>query len=126
MNKSLPRSHRHVLAAILSLFFCGLGQIYLHRISKGLILILSFFCAIVIIWIAVSNTEFEVISWDGKQLMFSPSRRSISLYGKTFHMIDIMKVTGSIQLALTWIFSIADAWQEGRSGRPETSEGIRD
>jgi len=107
-------THRSFLAAVLSLFFCGLGQIYLHRISRGLILILSFSCAIIIIWIALSNVELEVFSWDGKQLMFSPSRRSISLYGQTFHMTDIMKVTGIIQLAFTWVFGIVDAWREGR------------
>jgi TM2 domain-containing membrane protein YozV len=113
-SKSPARSHRHIIAAILSLFFCGLGQIYLHRISRGLILILSFSCAIAIIWIVISDREFHIANWDGKQLIFSPSRRSISLGGQTFHVADIMKVTGTIQLVFTWAFSIADAWREGR------------
>ena len=113
-SKSPARSHQPVVAVILSLFFCGLGQIYLHRISKGLILILSFACSIAIIWIAISDIEFEVISWGEKRLMFSPSRRSISFRGQAIYMTDIMKVTGTIQLAFTWIFSIADAWREGR------------
>jgi hypothetical protein len=108
------KSRRSIIAAILSLFFCGFGQIYLHKISRGLILILSFSCAIAIIWIAVSDREFRIIGWGEKQLMFSPSRKAISLRGQTFNVTDIMKVTGSIQLAFTWIFSIADAWREGR------------
>jgi hypothetical protein len=113
-SKSLPKSHRPIIAVILSFFFCGLGQIYLRRISKGLILIVSFSCAIAIIWIAVSDTEFKVTDWNEKQLIFSPSRRSISFHGQTLYVADIMKVTGTIQLVFTWIFSIADAWREGR------------
>jgi len=113
-SKSPPRSHRHIIAAILSFFFCGLGQIYLRQISKGLILVLCFSCAIAIIWAAVSDREFKVIKWDGKQLMFNPSQRSISFRGRTFYVTDIMKVTGVIQLAFTWIFGVADAWREGK------------
>jgi len=113
-DRSLTRSYRPVVAVVLSLFLCGLGQIYLRRISRGLILLLSFSCAIIIVWIALSDIEFNIIKWGENQLMFSPSRRSISFREQTYQVTDIMKVTGTIQLALTWVFSIADAWREGR------------
>lgn len=113
-NRIPTRSHLPVIAAILSLFFCGLGHIYLHRIVKGLILILACCFAIVVIWMATSGREFKVIEWDGKELMFSPSQRTISFRGHTLPVTDIMKVTGTIQLVFTWVFGIADAWREGR------------
>jgi len=113
-DRSLTRSYRPVVAVVLSLFLCGLGQIYLRRISRGFILLLSFSCAIIIVWIALSDIEFNIMKWGENQLMFSPSRRSISFREQTYQVTDIMKVTGTIQLALTWVFSIADAWREGR------------
>lgn len=113
-NKRPATSHRPVIAAILSLLFCGLGQIYLHRIAKGLILILSCSFAVAVIWIAITGTEFKILTWGEKEIIFSPSRRVISLSGYTLYMADIMKVTGTIQFAFTWIFGVADAWREGR------------
>lgn len=113
-DRNLTSSYRPVVAAILSLFLCGLGQIYLRRISRGLILILSFSCAIIIIWIALSDIEFKIMRWGESQLMFSPSRRSISFREHTYQVTDIMKATGAIQLAFTWVFSIVDAWREGK------------
>jgi hypothetical protein len=113
-NKRPPTLHRSIIAAILSLFLCGLGHIYLHRIVKALILILSCCFAIAVIWIAITNTEFKILTWGEKEVVFSPARRIISLSGYTIHMADIMKVTGTLQLAFTWIFGIIDAWREGR------------
>lgn len=81
---------------------------------KALILILSCCFAIAVIWIAITNTEFKILSWGEKEVIFSPSRRIISLSGHIIHMSGIMKVTGTLQLAFTWIFGIADAWREGR------------
>ncbi len=113
-DRNLTRSYRPIVAVVLSLFLCGLGQIYLHRISRGLILILSLSCAIIIVWIALSDIEFNITKWGENQLMFSPSRRSISFREHTYQVTDIMKVTGTIQLAFTWVFSIVDAWREGK------------
>lgn len=70
--------------------------------------------AIAVIWIAVTGAEFKVLTWGEKEVMFSPWRRVISLGGLTLHMADIMKVTGVIQLAFTWIFGVVDAWREGK------------
>jgi hypothetical protein len=113
-NGTPTRSYRPFVAALLSLFLCGLGHLYLHRPIKGLILILACCFAIVIIWIGLSDKEFKVVEWDKKELMFSPSRKSISFRDHTFRVSDIMKVTGTIQLAFTWIFGIADAWRKGK------------
>ena len=108
------KSYKHITAAVLSFLVCGLGQIYLRRISKGLILLLSFSCALVIIWLGVFESEFTIADWDEKQLMFDPSQRSVSFRGQTLYMTDIMKLTGTVQLALTWVFGIVDAWREGK------------
>jgi len=113
-NKNQVPAYRPFMAAFLSLFLCGLGQIYLRRITKGFILILSCSFAIAVIWVAVTDTEFKVLTWGEKEVIFSPSRRVISLGAYTLHMADIMKVTGAIQLAFTWIFGVVDAWREGK------------
>ena len=117
MDKYNPRPYQRVIAAILSLLLCGLGQLYLRRIFKGLALMLSCALAIAIIWVAISNTEFKVMNWDGKDLMFIPSQRNITIRGRVFNLTEIMKVSGSIQLALTWLFGIVDAARKGRSSR---------
>ena len=77
-------------------------------------LILCWSFAVAIIWIAISDAEFKVIEWDGKELMFNPSQKSISFRGHVFYLTDIMKITGTIQLIFTWLFGVADAWREGK------------
>lgn len=106
--------HRSFIAAILSILFCGLGQIYLKKTSKGIILAITFLLAIAIIWMAITDVELKLFKWDNKQLNFSPSARSITIRGIKIPVTDIMKITGSIQLAIAWIFGVADAWQEGK------------
>ena len=73
-----------------------------------MILLLSFVCAMAIIWLGVYGTEFSIFRWGDSTLMFNPSR-SITFRGQLYYVADIMKITGAIQLILTWIFSIADA-----------------
>ena len=106
INPTKMRSR--AVAVILSIILCGLGQIYLRRIARGLILFLAFSCAIAIILLALYGKEVKVSDWGGDELMFNPSR-SVTFQGQTFYVSDIMKVTGTIQLAFAWIFSIADA-----------------
>lgn len=113
-GKTYRKLYRPIVAVVLSAFFCGTGQIYLHKILRGLILALSFFFAITVIWMAVSRVEFNLINWRGRQIIFSPASRAISLGGQAFRVTDIMKVTGIIQLIVTWVFSVADAWAEGK------------
>jgi hypothetical protein len=115
MKLTSTKKHQAVLAVILSFFLSGLGQIYLGKVAKGLILILSFFSALVIIWFAVHESELRIAGWDDKQLMFSPSKKTIHYHGYTVRVADIMKITGAIQLTFTWIYSIADAWWESRN-----------
>ena len=98
---------------MLSVLLCGLGQIYLRRTARGLILLLTFSCAIAIILLALYGAEFKVTDWGAKELMFNPSR-SISLKGQTVYVADIMKITGAIQLVFTWVFSVTDAARAGR------------
>ncbi len=106
-----PRSR--AVAFMLSVLLCGLGQIYLRRTIRGLILFLTFVCAAAIILLAFYGTEFKVSDWGGDALMFNPSR-SITFRGQTFRVSDIMKITGSFQLVFAWIFSIADALRRRR------------
>ena len=113
-NRSPTKTYRPFIAAVLSLLFCGLGQIYLHRFVRGFILILCWSFAVAIIWMAISDAEFKVTEWDDKELMFSPSQKSISFRDHVFYLTDIMKITGTIQLVFTWLFGIADAWREGK------------
>ena len=113
-DRSQTELRSPTVAVMLSLLLCGLGQIYLRRIARGLILFLTFCLAIVIIWLALYGTEFKLIDWGNNELMFNPSR-SITIREYTFYVSDIMKVTGAIQLAFAWIFSIADA---GRGRAP--------
>lgn len=114
VNIKHERSYRHILAAILSLIFCGAGQIYLHKITRGIILIISFWVGVLIIWVAVSQKDFKLFNFYGREIMFSPAMKSINFGTKLIRVTDIMKFTGSVQLVFTWIFSIIDAWKEGK------------
>ena len=108
------RSYRPFVAVILSFFLCGFGQLYLRKVFKGFVLILSFSFAIFVIWISLSGVQFKLLSWDANEVMFAPAQRSISFRGHTIYASEIMKVTGIIQLVFTWIYGIIDAWREGR------------
>lgn len=114
VNTKHERSHRYILAAILSLIFCGAGQIYLRRITRGIILIISFWVGVLIVWIAMAQKDFKLFTFYGKEIMFSPAMKYINFGTKPIRVTDIMKFTGSVQLVFTWIFSIVDAWKEGR------------
>ncbi len=101
------------IAVILSALLCGLGQIYMRRIIRGVILFLTFLSAVAIIWLGIRGEEFRIIGWGDNQLMFNPSR-SITLQGQIYHVADIMKITGTIQLVIAWIIGVADAHRIGR------------
>ena len=63
----------------------------------------------------MTEAEFKLLSWDDKLITFYPSQRFINILGNQIPASDIMKITGSIQLLFTWLFSIADAWREGHN-----------
>ncbi len=46
--------------------------------------------------------------------MFSPAMKYINFGTESIRVVDIMKFTGSVQLIFTWVFSVVDAWKEGR------------
>ncbi|MDQ1317956.1 MAG: hypothetical protein QG588_1611 [Candidatus Poribacteria bacterium] len=110
----MANSNRAIIATSLSII-PGVGHIYLHQILKGFILFLSFVIAIGIIWLAISHKEFKMLSLNGKEIMFNPAMKAISFGGKGFKMTDVMKVTGTIQLAFTWVYGIVNAWREGKN-----------
>lgn len=114
-GKLQSQSANTALAVILSLILPGAGQLYLRRIAKGLVLILSFVIAIGIIWFAVSSREFKMFDWDGKRVMFNPAMKAIDFGGHAFKVTDVMKVTGTIQLFITWIFALVDAWRDSKN-----------
>lgn len=107
-------SNRAVIAVLLSIV-PGVGQIYLHQISKGIILTLCFVIAIGIIWLATSNKEFKLLTLSDKKIMYNPSIKDISFGKHKIKVTDIMKVTGTLQLAFTWVYSIVDAWKKGKN-----------
>lgn len=109
----MVNSNRAIIAVSLSII-PGAGHIYLHQIAKGLILALSFVIAIGIIWLAISNKEFKMLTLNGKEIIFNPAMKAISFGGKGFKMTDVMRVTGTIQLVFTWAYSIVSAWREGK------------
>jgi hypothetical protein len=105
---------RAVIAASISIV-PGMGQIYLRQFFKGLVLILSFILAICIIWFAMSNKEFKLLTLYGKQIMFNPAMKAIQFGSQRIKVTDIMKVTGTIQLVFTWVYGIVDAWRAGKN-----------
>ena len=115
-NKDIKKLPSPIIAVILSIFICGLGHIYMRRIIRGLALFLAFLGGIAIVWLGVYGTEFKIIGWGNANLMFNPAR-SIIFRGQAYYIADIMKVSGSIQLVLTWIFGIVDAPRRGRDKR---------
>jgi len=102
----------HTIAILLSIIIPGMGQIYRRKILKGLVLILSFVIAIGIIWFAFSNKEFKMFDWYGKKVMFNPAMKTIKLGNEPLRVIDLMKITGSIQLVITWIYALIDVWKD--------------
>jgi hypothetical protein len=56
-----------------------------------------------------------MFDWEGKRIMFNPAMKSLTLGEHAFRVTDIMKVTGTIQLFITWIFALVDAWKESRN-----------
>ena len=118
-SRSRSSSSRALIAALLSII-PGVGQIYLHQISKGIIIILSFVIAIGIIWFATSNKEFKMLTLNEKTLnekriMFNPAMKTIQFGKQRIKVTDVMKVTGTIQLVFTWAYSIVNAWKEGKT-----------
>jgi len=116
-----PSSSRAVIAASMSIV-PGMGQIYLRQFSKGLVLILSFVIAICIIWFAISNKEFMLLTLYGKKIMFNPAMKTIQFGTQEIRVTDVMKVTGTIQLVFTWVYSIVDAWREGKNQPVNTQD----
>jgi len=113
----MPRntqSGHTVVAILLSLVLPGMGHIYLRRIAKGFVLILSFVIAIGIVWFAISNREFKMFDWGGKKVMFNPSMKTVTLGNNPLKVSDLMKITGSIQLVVTWIYALVDVWREDK------------
>jgi hypothetical protein len=114
-KKAQSQSGQAIVAVLLSLILPGAGQLYLRRIFKGLVLVLSFALAIIILWFGLSSGEFKMLDWGGKSVMFSPSMKSIMLGGHVYKMTAVMKVTGTLQLVITWIFGLVDAWRDAIS-----------
>jgi hypothetical protein len=114
MTDSVQPHSKSVLTATFLSIIPGLGQIYLRQIFKGLVLILSVVVAIFIIWFALSNKEVKLLDLGQRQIMFNPSAKDVHIFGQRVGINEIMKITGTIQLIFTWLFSIFDARKEAR------------
>ncbi len=111
-NVHSSNQNRVVIAAVLSII-PGFGHIYLRQIFKGFVLILSVVIAIIIIWFAISNRSgFKLLDLKEKQLMFNPSMKTISISGQHIRVTEIMKITGTVQLLVTWFYSVFDTLKE--------------
>jgi hypothetical protein len=114
MPDSVQPHLKRVLTATLLSIIPGFGQIYLRQIFKGLVLILSVVVAIFIIWFALSNKEVKLLDLGQRQIMFNPSAKAVHIFGQRIRVSEIMKITGTIQLIFTWLFSIFGAWKESK------------
>ena len=127
-----PPKTRSYVAMVLSVLLPGLGQLYLGQSLKGFILFLIFVSALGIVYlnsmpvkgwndltrfkptatedISTGNTEdaekqstYAIHIWtfdDGEKLMYRPSWK--------------LKISGSIQGILCWLYAIGDGWRGRR------------
>jgi TM2 domain-containing membrane protein YozV len=112
-ERKIAKPGNRVIAFILSFLVCGLGQIYLRRIARGVVLFLTFSLAAGILLLALYGSEVKVSNWGENSLMFNPAR-SVTFLGQTFYLNKMMKITGSIQLVFAWGFGIVDALHRRR------------
>ena len=129
-----PTPTRSYTAMILSVFFPGLGQIYLHKILKGFFIFVGFASAIGLFYLnsypvrgwedltRFQHLEYKRTSSNDTVNSDSDLDNSIQLWtldnGKTlmFRPSWILKVTASIQALFCWIYAVYDGWR----GRPDT------
>ncbi len=129
-----PKATRSYVAMLLSVIFPGLGQLYLGHFLKAFIIFLGFASALGIVYLnsmpvedwrdltrfkppaktetTAENAEesekppgYAIHIWtfdDGEKLMYRPSWK--------------LKISGSIQGILCWLYAIGDGWR-GRRGR---------
>ena len=129
---SKPTTPRSYVAMVLSALLPGLGQLYLGQFLRGFIIFLVFASALGIFYlnsmpvkewrdltrfgpapkedISTDNTEapqkhpaYAIHIWtfdDGEKLMYRPSWK--------------LKISGSIQGILCWLYAIGDGWRGRR------------
>ena len=108
-----PLRNRSYVAVFLSLIFPGLGQLYLGQFLKAFIVLFAFTSALGIIYInsmpvedwsdltrfKTAKTDYAIHIWtfdDGEKLMYRPTWK--------------LKISGSIQGILCWLYAIGDGW----------------
>ena len=131
-TESKPTTSRSYVAMVLSALLPGLGQLYLGQFLKGFIIFLVFASAVGIFYLnsmpvnewrdltrfkpiskaetTTDNTEdsekpprYAIHIWtfdDGEKLMYRPSWK--------------LKISGSIQGILCWLYAIGDGWRGRR------------
>ena len=109
-----PLRNRSYAAMLLSVIFPGLGQLYLGQFLKAFIIFFAFTSALGIVYInsmpvegwndltrfkPPAKTDYSIHIWtfdDGEKLMYRPSWK--------------LKISGSIQGILCWLYAIGDGW----------------
>jgi TM2 domain-containing membrane protein YozV len=87
------------LAAVLSFFWCGLGQIYNGEILKGLALMVAYpFC----VWIGVT------FSFVGTFAAAPPEAESLSVLAPGFMVIGILMLLVALPM---WVFGMINAYR---------------
>ena len=131
-TETQPLRSRSYIVMLLSLIFPGLGQLYLGQFLKAFIIFFAFTSALSIVYLnsmpvedwndltrfkPFARTEptdddteaserhpaYSIHIWtfdDGEKLMYLPSWK--------------LKIGGSIQGILCWLYAIGDAWWERR------------
>lgn len=101
-----------IIPLILSVIVPGAGQIKMRRFFKGIVLIISFTFGIIIVWLSTSDFGFKLFSFKGREVYFNPSVKYLDVGVKQFKTTDLMKITGVLQLIVTWIYGVLDVFKE--------------
>lgn len=103
-----------IIPLIMSMVMPGSGQLYMHRFLKGTVLFISLGLAIAIIWLSTSELGFKLFSLKGHEIYFRPSIKYLRIGVQHVKITDLMKVTGTLQLIITWAYGILDVFRERR------------
>ena len=94
-------------AMLMSLVVPGLGQFYLRKWEKGIVIFLAVLTGLLIYHINSQppGTEFVIMNWTGgRKIMFKPVR--------------ILMYTGAAQALIAWFYGIIDGWRGRKRFKP--------
>jgi len=92
-------------AMLMSLFLPGLGQFYLRKWEKGILIFIVVLAGVFISYInAYPSREYFICNWSGgRKIVFRP--------------VKYLFYTGIAQTAAAWIWGVVDGWKGRRKIR---------